>query len=97
MFKCSTCQSRRPLDCAICSGCPILKDLDFFLVIHSPDAELCHYFSSSHDLSCSMYAYVILEVLEGWRERAASLNFEDSIPLDVFQVICFSIHMGHYG
>lgn len=54
MFKCSTCQSMRPLDCAIRRGCPILKDLDFFLVIHFPDAELFHYFSSSHDLSCSI-------------------------------------------
>lgn len=43
-----------------------------------------------------LYPHVILQVLEGWRERSTLLNFEDSITLDVLQVICFSIYMGHY-
>lgn len=43
-----------------------------------------------------MYPRVILEVLEGWRERSALLNFEDSVAIAVLKVICFSVQMGHY-
>lgn len=43
-----------------------------------------------------MYPRVILEVLEGWRERSALLNFEDSAAIAVLKVICFSVQMGHY-
>lgn len=34
-----------------------------------------------------LYLHIILQVLEGWRERSTSLNFEDSIALDVLALI----------